>query len=523
MRQLQQTQRGSANWPFIIALLLAFVFIYLWFTEKDEREQAQIKAKQAETAEQLAMEGWQVSVDWAREASNLIGWNDKPAMDLVTNPKVKPLAQRVSGDVYVTDLEKLKVQLTPDGKTENGDPGLLNYLLTQAQMEIRGDLRTKQAEGVTETEVKFDWMTPAFRAKLAEINAMEIPVAPQAVVDPDDAADVTRYESEKGAYDQAVQRWQQAFEELATFEGYEEFSKIIKGPGKFDPDTQRVIKLQFFSQPATGEVTVMDLVTYPPLVVENVKKEFAANKIEDTTTIDNLKQSEQGKDASIADLQSQLADEQQRHTQDVEQLRGELATANETIARTSVETTEAKQELAQTQDKAQTSVAERDATISALENRIRLDKQKRDLEIRRNDPDGEVLSANPTMQTAVINLGHKDKVYPGLVFAVSRIGKGGIRVAKGTVQVTKVLGDHAAKVAILDILDPIHPVLGGDLIANPFYSPKEPVHVWIVGELQKYPTEIANARLAKLHVITDKTINEDTDYVIVPNAMAAPP
>ena len=36
MRHLHRTQRGSANWPFIITLILLLAFVYLWFDGQDD-------------------------------------------------------------------------------------------------------------------------------------------------------------------------------------------------------------------------------------------------------------------------------------------------------------------------------------------------------------------------------------------------------------------------------------------------------------------------------------------------------
>ena len=46
---LDQGMRGSANWPFIITLLLFLAFGYMWYDEKGKRE----KAEEAQAAAQV--------------------------------------------------------------------------------------------------------------------------------------------------------------------------------------------------------------------------------------------------------------------------------------------------------------------------------------------------------------------------------------------------------------------------------------------------------------------------------------
>ena len=530
MRQQDQSERGSANWPFIIALLLLLGFVYAWFTEKDQRQQAQEQAKTATMEATAATRVAQSYVDYARELSQEIGWNDQIATDVTkaivesdaeVKTEIDKMARRVAGEAYFTNLEKLRAHLKPEG-TVDGAPGLLGYLLTDATIQIRGDLRTKQGTGVDEVPVEFDWMTPEFRQKIAEINGMDLPVAPRPVADPDDEAENARYQSELSAYEASAAAWESAIDELTAMEGWEKYSQIIKGPTKFDPDSVRTVMLKFFAQPPTGKVTVQDLVSYPKPVIEALKSEFRVNKEEDTAVIDRVRQEVASHQSSIGDLNTQLAEEQDRHTQDVESLRGELSSANETAEQNRVDATSAKQDLAREKDDKQTAISAREARIAALENRIRIDKEKRDLEIRRDDPDARILTVSPGMRTAMINLGTTDKVYPGLKFNVSRIGRGGIRSLKGQVMVTRVLGPSSSKVTILSEIDARRPIIDGDLLSNPFYSPTETIHIYLAGELERYPIEIARGRLGKMNVVIDKAVNADTDYIIVPNTMEAP-
>ena len=70
--------------------------------------------------------------------------------------------------------------------------------------------------------------------------------------------------------------------------------------------------------------------------------------------------------------------------------------------------------------------------------------------------------------------------------------------------------------------DPANPIVGGDIISNPLFDADEPIHVFIVGELQKYPLSIAERRLNRMNVIIDAEPYGETDYFVVPDALAAP-
>ena len=68
---------------------------------------------------------------------------------------------------------------------------------------------------------------------------MELPAAPKPPLDPDDAADVARYDDELAAYEEAIAAYQQALDELQQMDGWKKWDKVIKGPRAFDPDSAR--------------------------------------------------------------------------------------------------------------------------------------------------------------------------------------------------------------------------------------------------------------------------------------------
>ena len=530
MRQHQLSERGSANWPFIITLILLLVFAYLWFDEKDQKEQAQTQTAEA-TDKAAAYEQAATTVaNYAADLSQLIGYLDRDMKSLIQDPtgddpegKAKAAADKgrsLVGARSITNLQKLEAQLTKDGAID-GEPGLLAWLINEAEAEILKDLRTDSGDAVSETPTSFDWMTPDFKAKLLQIKGMGVPSAPKPPLDQDDATDVARYESDLAAYEEAVAAYQLALDELQQMEGYKKWDKVIKGPRAFDPDTRTAVKIDFFTQALTSRVDVETLMGYPKQAINALISELKKNKDADAAIIDATRSDAAAKGTTIDNLQGDLRQEQERHTADVQQLNADLTAANETAENNRLEATQALQRVTVVEEEKRRDVAQAGSRISALENRIRLDKEARDLAIRRDLQDGSVLSASPTMGTAIIDLGSTDKVYPGLKFNVSYTGKGGFRLPKGQVMVTRVLGKKSAKVSIL-AEEPGNPIAQGDILHNPLWAVSDTIHVYLAGELERYPIDIAKARLAKMGVQLDSVVDGDTDYIVVPDAMAAP-
>lgn len=532
MRQHQLSERGSANWPFIITLILLLVFAYMWFDERDQREVAQVQSAAAEDKATASEQALTAVANYAADLSLLVGYTtDKDMKSLILDPvgdendeRGKQAAERgraLVGSRSITNLKKLDAQLTKDGAID-GEPGLTAWLINEAETEILKDLRTDSGDAVKETPANFDWMTPDFKAKLLEIDAMEVPSAPKLPVDPDDAVDVVRYENELAEYDKAVTAFEQALNELQQMEGYETWDGVIKGPRGFKPDQRTVVKLDFFVQSLKSRVDVETLMAYPKQAINALISELKKNKDADAAIIDAARADAAAKGQTIDNLQTDLREEQERHTADVQQLNSDLTAANETAETNQLEATQALQRVTVVEEEKRREVASRESRIGALENRIRIDKDDRDLKISRDVQDGSVLSASPTMGTAIIDLGSADKIYPGLKYNVSYFGKGGFRLPKGQVMVTRVLGKKSAKVAIL-AEEACNPIAQGDIIHNPLWSATDTIHVFLAGELEKYPLEIATARLARMGVVLDAAVDGDTDYIVVPDSMAAPP
>lgn len=96
--------------------------------------------------------------------------------------------------------------------------------------------------------------------------------------------------------------------------------------------------------------------------------------------------------------------------------------------------------------------------------------------------DGKIVWVSPVNRVVWINLGRADALTRQVNFSVYEGGVADINkaVRKGSIEVTQLLGDHLAEARILD--DSIsNPLLPGDMINTPIWSPGEKRHFAIAG------------------------------------------
>lgn len=99
-------------------------------------------------------------------------------------------------------------------------------------------------------------------------------------------------------------------------------------------------------------------------------------------------------------------------------------------------------------------------------------------------PKGKIVQLDRTGTTAYLNLGSADNVRPQLTFSISGVGPGGRsnRQRKGNLEVVNVLRDHLSEARITEVVDPSRePIMQGDLLFNPAWSPGQREHVAIAG------------------------------------------
>jgi hypothetical protein len=98
--------------------------------------------------------------------------------------------------------------------------------------------------------------------------------------------------------------------------------------------------------------------------------------------------------------------------------------------------------------------------------------------------DWKIVSIDRTGQQPFINIGSADNVQPQLTFSVHARGPAGQAVpqSKGSLEVVSVLGPHLSQARVLSVKDRAkEPLLKGDVLFNPVWSPTLQKHVALVG------------------------------------------
>jgi hypothetical protein len=105
-------------------------------------------------------------------------------------------------------------------------------------------------------------------------------------------------------------------------------------------------------------------------------------------------------------------------------------------------------------------------------------------------PKGEITQVQrtngATSGMVYVNLGSADYVRPGLTFSVLPAGSTGkaaaARERKGAVEIVSVMGDHLSSAKAVEVVNPIRdPLMKGDLLFNPAWSPSQRQHVALAG------------------------------------------
>lgn len=521
MQSLRHTstgrQLGATNWAFIITLIIALVFIWLWFQETDKIDKAMDEKRQAEEkVARMNAEGVRLA-DALAELSNVVGWKNK-------NFTLKEIARNEQNIPY-SDAAAIKANFDPEGVVGGAEEGttvdgLLKKIISAASLTFEREGRMHSTKTGEEKEYKFQTLNAAFKEKLASVKAkwdevqFSRPVPP---ADPDNDEGMANYNAELAAWEEKVKEYSNDIAELSQMEGWNEYSKVIAAPGTWADITKTPVTVQFYEYAEGGARTIENAMIGLDKAFERMGDELRANMQAWGQEITQLRKDTAAKEQSITELQQQLTTEQTARNTDVQQLQDRLNQETERANRNAINMTNAQNEAAKVKEDSAKTIATLNREIEARKEQNRLLKEKRDLVIARDDVDGSVLMGNATLGTAMIDLGHKDKAYVGQKFVVSALDRAGNRVNKGEIMIVKVTGDHSAKARIL-----AGSAGRGDRIHNPFYQPGERIYVYFAAKMDKWPVEMARERLAKMNVVVQDAPNGKTHYIIVPNSWAAP-
>lgn len=170
-----------------------------------------------------------------------------------------------------------------------------------------------------------------------------------------------------------------------------------------------------------------------------------------------------------------LASERSKFKSERDRIAQEEASLQSNLQRTRKNAAES---LVRTENK----VTERDRKIRSLRkyNEDLTAKVERYRGGTMGEANGEVRWVNQRNGTVWINLGRADALSRQVTFSVYPADNTDISKSKGGIEVTQVLGDHLAEARILDD-DVSNPILPGDKIFTPLWSPGERRHFALAG------------------------------------------
>lgn len=157
-------------------------------------------------------------------------------------------------------------------------------------------------------------------------------------------------------------------------------------------------------------------------------------------------------------------------------------------------------------------LVERD--LQAWTERALNEKQKKELALAEDPKDGEVIAVSKTLSTIWLNLGTRDKLIRGTKFTVWRPGKGNVREDVAVVRVINV-SQTRSEANLVKLLNPRVPVTPEMNVSNPFFDPKQPLKAYIYGDLRRYPTDVAERRLAASGVVISRILDDTVNVIVL--------
>jgi hypothetical protein len=250
---------------------------------------------------------------------------------------------------------------------------------------------------------------------------------------------------------------------------------------------------------------------------------------------DDLKAERGAFDAKLAELNKKTEVDMSRYLDTIKELRAEITRMgenNDQIRKTaSDDKKRAEDAVARMNGKNKELLSQLDVKKNAIEE---LKNKGVDLAPKGWQTDWRIVSIDRTGQQPYINLGSADRIQPQLTFSVHAQGPDGRPVAesKGSLEVVTVLGEHLSQTRLLTVKDRNRePILKGDLLYNPNWSPTLRKHVALVGtidlagdgrdatfefirNLERYNVTVDAFVDPRDNTIKGKGITVQTDYII---------
>jgi NAD-dependent DNA ligase len=213
------------------------------------------------------------------------------------------------------------------------------------------------------------------------------------------------------------------------------------------------------------------------------------------------------KDATIAGLRQQMADEQRNAGERVTELESRIEQARTQLAELDGEVRKAREAAGQDKRRFEAQKAIDDARISQLSS---VTAFARDPFWRQ--PDGRVLEVSDRLGSGWIDIGANQRVVRGIVFEVRSPGDDSV---KAYAEVTAVKA-NSAEVKFTGVVDRFSPPVAGDVVANRLYDPVGGRNAVLVGRFSgTFNDTDLKTLLQKMGIQVQPRVDKTTHFLIV--------
>ena len=123
--------------------------------------------------------------------------------------------------------------------------------------------------------------------------------------------------------------------------------------------------------------------------------------------------------------------------------------------------------------------------LAQLEQDIQNTQEQKGSVVWEERPDGRVILVNSQFNFVIINAGSKDGIKNGQRFKVFQYDSNRIPIEKGFI-ICRVLGERISYAQIVLNIDPINPILEGDIISSPIFGRGKVVTIAVIGKIRGY-------------------------------------
>jgi hypothetical protein len=222
--------------------------------------------------------------------------------------------------------------------------------------------------------------------------------------------------------------------------------------------------------------------------LENRNKALEKEKANEKARADNNQQAlddaRKKFEADLATVTKNDSDKLATYVETIDNLRKEVARLGAKSEEDKNRALEIVKKAEDEKKKTDVKIRDQQTKIADLEERLAL-MEKRNADAPKDwNTDWKIVSIDQSGKMPFINLGSADNVNPQLTFRIHGVGPDGkpLPQGKGSLEVINVIGPHLSQARITETRDRARdPVLKGDVLFNPTFSPNQKKHVAIAG------------------------------------------